>query len=38
MKSAVIDTSIEFAGTLTKVKVFVNVIGIFVPTLSVEKM
>jgi hypothetical protein len=38
MKSAVIDMSIEFAGTLTRVKVFGNVIGISVPTLSVEKM
>ena len=36
MKYAVIDSSLEFAGTLTKVKVFGNVIRIFVPTLSVE--
>ena len=33
-----IDSSLEFAGTLTKVKVFGNVIRIFVLTLSVEKI
>ena len=38
MKYAVTDTTLEFAGTLTKVKVFRNVIRIFVPTLSVEKI
>jgi hypothetical protein len=38
MKYAVVDTSLEFAGTLIKVTVFGNVIGIFVPTLSVEKI
>ena len=34
----VIDSSLEFAGILTKFKVFGNVIQIFVLTLAVEKI